>query len=187
MKHNPVLKGLNVNKNPTNRGLNKLQLLRYQDTLIEEDDDEEEVIQKVGISPFGDAEIQENESCDRDQSVSNGETEDDVNALIDFDGQATIPAFKDTQNRRRRVLNPVWNPEKENQSELEIYLHQISEVIEFPVTNQEKAFKLLKSFNMNIESLLEVVREDVPLYRDLFRVKANKYRGCRINGRSLQL
>ena len=178
---------LDVNKNPTNRGLNKLQVLRYQTTLIEEDGEEEEVIQKVGISPFGDAEIQENESCDRDQSVSNGETEDDVNVLIDFDGQATIPPFsKDTQNRRRRVLNPVWNPEKEDQSELEVYLHQISEVIEFPVTNQEKAFKLLKSFNMNIESLLEVVKEDVPLYRDLFRVKANKFRGCRINGRSLQ-
>lgn len=179
---------LNVNKNlmdkKANRGLNKLQLLRYQDSVIEE---EEEVIRKVAISPFNDGDLHEHESCDREQSISSEELEDDVNALIDPEGQATLPPFnRANPNGRRRVLNPVWNPETENQEELEVYLAQISEVIEFPVTNQEKAFKLLKSFNMNIESLLEVVQEDVPLYRELFRVKANKLRGCRINGRSVQ-
>jgi len=196
IKKNLVLKkeksnnsaSLNVNKNPlnqkANRGLNKLQLLRYQDSVIEE---EEEVIKNFGISPFNDADTQEHESCDRERSISSEEVDDDVNALIDPEGHATLPPFnRENPNGRRRVLNPVWNPAVENQEELEVYLAQISEIIEFPVTNQEKAFKLLKSFNMNMESLLEVVKEDVPLYRELFRVKANKLRGCRINGRSVQ-
>jgi len=73
-------------------------------------------------------------------------------------------------------LETKWTPSNLNREELEHYFQQLSELIEFPVTDQEKGLKLLKTFGMNMTAAIEAVRENKPFYSELFRVKVKRVR-----------
>ena len=171
---------LNLTSKKGNRGLNRLQLLKYQETIPEI----EEETKNQGSVDYPELNSQEQrnkfkKNNNQDYTISD---ENPVSVPIGENHQIVIQPFvasKSTQ-RRKGPLVPVWNPENEDQEVLRNYLEELSKVIESPVTNQERAFKLLKSFSMNIEAVLEVVREDVPLYKEHFKVKWNKFRGCRL-------
>ena len=172
---------LDIDINPKHlkveRRLNKLQLLRYQQE-ASEGEFEEYMKKATDMLPISRNNSLFNETNDSQSTTTNEGKVDMIDSQITpFENTlATIPPFTLEPSRRRINLTPVWTPEDLNGEELENYLQQLGQIVEFPVTDQEKALKILKTFGMNIVVTLEAVRENKAIYSDLLKVRVKRLR-----------
>jgi len=159
------------------RRLNRLQLLRYQ----QEDMEEDEEIKKFGISELlsrANSTVQENKDSQFEASEAKlNENDTQMHEDMIKYSQAVVPQLGETSARGQRVaLKSVWNPEHIQEEMLENYFQQLAEVLESQVTDQEAALKLLTTFGMDILLTLETVRGNKELYSEMFRVKVKRLR-----------
>jgi len=147
-----------------------LQGLRYQQVTLSED--------SYLAKKFADVDsLQVNRNISRASTdVDSIMSEDNFNSICPS-LLAVIPSLNSQSNRRRvPALVPVWTPENIQEAKIEEFLQNLAEIIENPVTNQERALKLLKSCNMNAQAALEAVEENIPMYRELFKIKPRRQR-----------
>jgi len=139
------------------RRLNKLQLLRYQQGEIEEE------------APLFQVTEEQKEKQVLDEEAAY------LEQLLQC--QAVVPPFNlDEPTRRRRTITLRWNPENMSTEDVNEYIQRLSQIIESPITDQEGALKLLRSHNMDVNRVIEVVQGDVVFYKELFRLKVKRSR-----------
>jgi len=165
---------LDIDINPKHlkveRRLNKLQLLRYQQE-APEGEFEQYMKRLTEMEP-----LSRNNSLFNDSQSTTSE-----NRLIDSqvtpieNTLATIPPLS-LEPRRKVNLVTRWTPSNLNREELEHYFKQLSELVEFPVTDQERGLGLLKTFGMNMTATIEAVKQNPALYGELLRVKVKRVR-----------
>jgi len=137
------------------RRLNRLQLLRYQQGEVEEEAPLFPVEEKKNVEPDDLSDLEQLLQC-----------------------QVEIPSFglDEQPVRRRRNITLKWNPEVVSTENVDDYIQRLSEAIQSPVTDQEGALKLLRSHNIDVNRVMEVVQEDIAFYRELFRLKVKRSR-----------
>ncbi len=70
----------------------------------------------------------------------------------------------------RRQVRKVWTPESSNESELNDYFKLLTEKNQEEVTNQERALKLLKKFDMDKEKVLDNITKNPLYYKNYFDI-----------------
>lgn len=172
---------LDIDINPKHlkveRRLNKLQLLRYQQEAPEAQ--YEEYMKKLAENLV----VSRNNSLFNDTNDNQSTVSSEEKAIIieakpaSYENTlATIPPLSSESSRRRSNLVVAWTPEDLSSQELDNYMQQLSEILEFQVTDQEKCLKLLKTFSMNIGASLDVVRGNKAEYSELLKIKVRRLR-----------
>jgi len=85
--------------------------------------------------------------------------------------QTALPEF-DLNYRTpiRRPIKQVWNPESTDEAEIKEYFKALSEKNQGDVTNQERALKLLKKFDMDKEKVLDNISKNPLYYKNYFDI-----------------
>jgi len=86
---------------------------------------------------------------------------------------AEIPALclnKRNQPLKRKNLKQVWNPETIDRKTLEAFFEDLSKILRRKISCEQTAIELLKSFNMNVENALAVIKRNKSQYQNLFNI-----------------
>jgi len=156
---------LKIDLNPQHlkveRRLNKLQLLRYQKEGLEGD--------KINFPDVQET-LDQKEDFPIERSGMNELKYSEENSA------AIIPAFNLERPKRRIELKSRWNPEAFCRVEFSSYLDKLGEILEFQITNEETALSLLKANGMNVSMTLKVVKENILVYKEAFKIKIKRGR-----------
>jgi len=71
--------------------------------------------------------------------------------------------------RSSRILKPVWRPDLKDEKKFVKDMERVEKSLGEKITNQEKAVKLLLSFGMDIETVVNEIEKNKIFYRNYFK------------------
>jgi len=84
--------------------------------------------------------------------------------------QVSIPAFKlNRKENTRRVVKSVWRPDTLERDVFDSYLLRMGEALRRASLDEERALKVLKEFNYDIEALVKHIEKNQMHYRNYFK------------------
>ena len=116
---------------------------------------------------------------EKSKTVSDNNDEEVTRTPIGYLHQATIPPFDEgteQEQKRSRVVKYVWNPESADSDKILQDLKKISEAIAETRPIEEKAIKLLRKFDMDVEKVVEEIKRNEAYYRNYFSINRRTLR-----------